>query len=547
MVDRIVSVDENYLFPTPLEARLASKMTASVTDSAVASRVNGAQTGAAIDQRITDRATPLVQPIVAEYIASSQVVVDAAAAAVNANPTIAGINTKLGTANYFRGVLPDGANPNTMTANTDNGTWQLSSSFTYLNVPFTGAGQIEINNTGTGSGSQVATRYGFSEKYERQIQNKTNNLWFPWERQGIYRIAITSNTDIDTLRTPGTRFIVTSNAIGSTLINAPSIQPATLDVEGTTGGLISHTWKELYSSGGGTTFSRTTASIGTTPYPFGAWKDLGATPTAPTSTEAGLANEILVQDFSRRYGGRIKTLGKGAVAFRFDHGLANYRDMIKPLMDSRLFKHSQVLNSRAWGLAENTGVTEAIVNGWVQQGLLEIWNHGALNHSDADTSAKLTDSIVNGLAELRAQIPSAKIDGWAVPGVTGTLYMGFNGGITPDKFYTTEAGRLILANHAVSTGGIANTYQRVLDGTVRQGQHQYTLDERTVAQAKAEIDLSIANGTGLQFMLHPSVVGATDRMTLAQFTEILDYVKSKETAGDLLVLSPYELMVADKF
>lgn len=421
------------------------------------------------------------------------------------------------------------------------------------NSPTAQAYVCDVEAGTSGLVSQIVTElYGPNNNVYKRTTSSISTTPFPfgpWEslKPNTGRTAITSGTDIDTLRTPGARYIVNSNTIGQTLLNAPSIQPATLDVEGTTGGLISHTWKELYSSGGGTTFVRTTASIGTTPYPFGAWKDLAAVPPAPTSTEAGLANDILVQDFSRRYGGRIKTLGKGAVAFRFDHGLANYRDMIKPLMDARVFKHSQVLNSRAWALAENTGVTEAIVDGWVQEGLLEIWNHGALNHSDADTTAKLTDSIVTGLAELRAQIPSAKIDGWAVPGVTGTLYMGFNGGITPDKFYATEAGRLILANHAVSTGGIANTYQRVLDGTVRQGQHQYTLDERTVAQAKAEIDLAIANKTGLQFMLHPSQVDLTGKITLAQFTEILDYVKTKETAGDLVVLSPYEMMVADKF
>lgn len=59
-----------------------------VTDSSVAAQVNSPETGAEIDGRITTQATPLVQPIVADYIASSQVVVDAAAAAVNANPKI---------------------------------------------------------------------------------------------------------------------------------------------------------------------------------------------------------------------------------------------------------------------------------------------------------------------------------------------------------------------------------------------------------------------------------------------------------------------------
>ena len=65
-----------------------------VTDANVAAVVNGAQTGTAIDERITTQATPLVEPIVADYIASSQVVVDAAAAAVDANPKIATLEQK---------------------------------------------------------------------------------------------------------------------------------------------------------------------------------------------------------------------------------------------------------------------------------------------------------------------------------------------------------------------------------------------------------------------------------------------------------------------
>lgn len=89
MADRLVPVDENYLFPAPLESRLAAAMTASVTDSAVAARVNGAQTGAAIDGRISAQVAPVVDQLVADAIADDQTIVDAAAAAVNANPTIA--------------------------------------------------------------------------------------------------------------------------------------------------------------------------------------------------------------------------------------------------------------------------------------------------------------------------------------------------------------------------------------------------------------------------------------------------------------------------
>lgn len=67
----------------------------------------------------------------------------------------------------------------------------------------------------------------------------------------------------------------------------------------------------------------------------------------------------------------------------------------------------------------------------------------------------------------------------------------------------------------------------------------------TVTAFKAEIDLAVTNKTGLQMVLHPKVVGTTDRTTLAGFVEVLAYLDAKRTAEDLLVLSPYELMLAD--
>lgn len=106
MANRLVSVDASYRFPTPLEARLAGTFAglvegrikldqlpsdALVTDENVASKITSPLTGAAIDGRINTRVAPVVEQITADYIASDEAVVDAAAAAVNANPKIATI------------------------------------------------------------------------------------------------------------------------------------------------------------------------------------------------------------------------------------------------------------------------------------------------------------------------------------------------------------------------------------------------------------------------------------------------------------------------
>lgn len=62
-----------------------------VNDENIAGQVNAPQTGAAIDARINTQVTPVVEQITADYIASDPAVVDAAAAAVDANPKIASI------------------------------------------------------------------------------------------------------------------------------------------------------------------------------------------------------------------------------------------------------------------------------------------------------------------------------------------------------------------------------------------------------------------------------------------------------------------------
>ena len=67
-----------------------------VTDSSVAAQVNSPETGAEIDGRINTQVTPIVEQITADYVASDQAVIDAAAAAVNANPVISSLGSRTG-------------------------------------------------------------------------------------------------------------------------------------------------------------------------------------------------------------------------------------------------------------------------------------------------------------------------------------------------------------------------------------------------------------------------------------------------------------------
>ena len=259
---------------------------------------------------------------------------------------------------------------------------------------------------------------------------------------------------------------------------------------------------------------------------------------------SGITNALLIQDFTRRHGGAWSTDGRAAVSLRLDHGLANARDKLMPMLRSAGIIPSIALNSRNWDRPENGGVTAQQVDDWVSAGEVEIWNHGA-THSNPTTEEGVRDEVVTGLAELREQLPSAQIDGWAIPGVGTDPYLGMGTLTSVQQLYESFAGRLILEHHAVTTGHIAGTHQRVLDGTVRQAQRHYGLDSRSPADAITEIDHAIANGTGLQLMLHPSLVDQTGRITTAQMQQVVNYIVQKRNAGEIVVCSPYQMMLAD--
>lgn len=450
----------------------------------------------------------------------------------------------------YKGTLPSGTDVNSLTKQTDSGFWHLSANNTYTNLPagFSGAGQIEVSVTGASSGEHRVVRYGFPETYRRSIKNyfSTPKTFTDWELEKDRVIDITTAVSLDDMRTEGKyRW---DNTTVANLVTAgwPSQiprGPIRMQVEVTTAGIVYQTIKSYGASG--TMLFRSTVALTPTPFPFGAWKDLGAASNVTDPSNAGLANSVRQDDFSFRRGGSKKIpFNTGAVALRFDHGLNNFDSIVRPLLEARNFKYLLALNSRGWTTAENNAVTASMVDAWVAGGLCKIGNHGA-HHNDCTTLAALQDSIVTGLAELKTQLPSASIDGWFVPGVGGTNYAGFNGGVTPEAFYNTDAGRLILENHAVSSGAFPNTSQRILDGRIRQGQGHFTMDTSTTALIQAQIDAAIANKTGLQLMCHPSLLNTGGNITTADLTTVLDYIVTKQTAGQLVVLDPYELLLAD--
>jgi len=461
-----------------------------------------------------------------------------------------------GPGNGYKGTLASNTDLNTLTAASDTGFYHMSSTGNYVNSPTLAGGLLEVKVTGLLAGEQRMTRYQTGEVWQRVIQSwtATPKTWTDWKREGaIDPTLIASGTNLDDVRTPGDYLIPnTTTALSLTGGWPDALQPtrttAHLRVDATSGGIV---WQKLHVFGGpGTYLERATGTIGTTPFPFRDWKDLNASSAVtPGGTDPGadaaLANMLRVADFTYRRGGIWKTNGLPVVSFRVDHGLNNWNDKLRGPHESKGIPYGLALNSRSWSVAENDTVTPAMVNAWVTAGLCEIWNHGANGHTDQTTEAGIVDTVVNGLAELREQLPAAQIDGWIVPGVGGTGFNGFVNGSTPEKFYTTLVGRLILKYHAVSTGAFPGTYRRILDGHLRQGQSHFGMESRTPAEIIAEIQLAQTNKRGLQLMIHPSLVDQPGYITTSQYVEVLDYVKAEVTAGRLLAKGMYDLLLAD--
>lgn len=261
-------------------------------------------------------------------------------------------------------------------------------------------------------------------------------------------------------------------------------------------------------------------------------------------TNSKAAHDVLLDDFTYRRGG-VKHIGpKTSISFRVDHGLANFDSKMRTKLESLGFKYALTLGSRDWGASENAGITPSIVNNWVVGGFAEIWSHG-VSHADADTPAKLQDYIVNSRQELEADIPAATVDGFMPPGAGGTRYMGFGPSDTPQKYFETLAGQLILENYAIGTGQFPGTAYRVQDGTPRVGQAYFNMDTFDTAGVMSRVNTAISEGKGIQLMVHPSLIDTSGHITTAQLHAVLDQIKALQDAGDVVVMSAYDQLLAD--
>ena len=236
-----------------------------VTDTNVAATVNGAQTGAAIDQRITTQATPLVQPIVADYIASSQVVVDAAAAAVDANPTIAELQTGKSNVGHTHTQVEGG--PGTVRVNSSGGMQHLVNGAVV--TEFNSLGELVKGKVKTLSQTETPALLTLSSAGQLQFWNAAGQRVMTFNDSGVMSVgtveSIKQALSSASLRFDSAGQLQYRNASGALAVNfsnAGEMTDGTVPWANVTGAPTTTAWSSLTGIPEGLNVSDTDGPLG---------------------------------------------------------------------------------------------------------------------------------------------------------------------------------------------------------------------------------------------------------------------------------------------
>ncbi|QDM57501.1 minor tail protein [Arthrobacter phage JEGGS] len=262
------------------------------------------------------------------------------------------------------------------------------------------------------------------------------------------------------------------------------------------------------------------------------------------SAQTGMARRELLKQKLLARKGIIGTANKGAIALRFDDAHAETASLVIPLLVERRLPFTRVTTSESInGVAIPAGSFTTMQSNCIQYGG-EVWAHGK-THGEATKDVDIDAETIGALNTLRSAMPRIPIDCFAPPGGS-VSWGGYLPGVTISSWADTRAGQNLIANYAIASGYLPDTYYRPLDGVLRDGQTHYSLDAYTLSNAKVRVDSARDWKVGIVFMFHANNLGTTGNMSVADFTAFLDYIVAQRDAGNLLVLTVSGLAVANK-
>lgn len=277
---------------------------------------------------------------------------------------------------------------------------------------------------------------------------------------------------------------------------------------------------------------------------FAPWVRLDQPPGDGVEIEASLERAVRIDESKQRVGGKIGTSGLPVFALRFDDWFDEMFDLVVPeLAEPRNLP-------AAWAatvayVETHSSKTWADVRTMVSQGV-ELMGH-SWSHTNASGDSAIKHEIIESADYIESQVPEAKIDCWVMPGTSAgsAVYDGFGGGTTMESFYKYSAGRMILRRYPVISGSI-NGRLTPLIGEPLMGRSHLTIDTLTATEVIADMVKARDLGMGFKLMCHPTHIGKLDKITLADFRLILDWLVTERDAGRIEVLTPRGLAYADK-
>lgn len=254
--------------------------------------------------------------------------------------------------------------------------------------------------------------------------------------------------------------------------------------------------------------------------------------------QLGLANFLRREQFTLRRGGPIGIGNKGAVAFRFDHGLNKFSDLVLPLLEKYSIPSTQAYFTDMFGESRREGADDRHtwddIRAWAATCGVEPTSHSH-THSMVHGREAIEQQIRGSAEILAEQIPASIIEMYTVPG-GGSHY--FRGGASITDFYDTAPGRLIMDTYAVSTGFLGGNI-RPLDGQVRQGLRHTTIDEaKTMPAARTLITRAARVRGGTVLMMHPARLNHGKAFTsTSQLESILAHAAALRDQGQLELMT----------
>lgn len=274
------------------------------------------------------------------------------------------------------------------------------------------------------------------------------------------------------------------------------------------------------------------------PVGFTEWEPFGGGGEAPSTTTTQQQRHMMLKQYNRLgHGGTIGVGDKVAVGLSFDHGFANYRDILLPVLTRLGLPNALAVNTDILNSGESLGVTFDTLQGWTLNKGTPLSNHGR-SHDDATTEAGMSDMILGSLEALRVNCPKTIVDTFIAPGTGGTGFDGFKNGISDyRRWWTHPAGRIMIDNHATVTAGLLGM-ALPLDGDPIQTMDRVGFDYASQAtELRSRISGLAGTGMGIQIFNHPNLIDNGSYISSAAIISFLEWLAAERDAGRVEVLS----------